>query len=327
MKKYINISLIAFLGAFGLASCTYAPVEPDNSTPWEATYTVTEFLNTYMTQNGKLTPVRPNSGDAGLYSVDTLPVNGPDIILTGRVVSSDEAGNIYKSMTIQDLEEPTTGIKISVDASGLSARYAAGQIISIKCNGLAVGKYADMAQLGVPYYNNDENSAKRGWEPGRMPLNIFVLNSHAAGIPDPASIVYTEMTIAEINAAATNRSLHSRVVKIKNAHFTGKGYSFGSPVDLSDAEKIFAPSTNGIGYPQSREITDGTASVAIATSEYAKFANIKLPPVEYAGDIYAIIGWYKDKATGTGSIQLTIRSLDDLKLLSTEDGSAWVPTK
>lgn len=101
---------------------------------------------------------------------------------------------------------------------------------------------------------------------------------------------------------------------IKNATFTGKGANYGKPATITDAEKIFAPPTNGVGYPQSREITDGTGSIFIATSEYARFANKKLPTG--TGDIVALVGWYNDKDENIDPTkiyhQLTIRSLSDL---------------
>jgi hypothetical protein len=142
---------------------------------------------------------------------------------------------------------------------------------------------------------------------------------HAYGQPDTTLIVPDTMTIAEIRAAGP--MIINRIVCIKNAFFTGKGADYNLPVAISYANMIFAPSTNGVGYPQSREIQDGTGSIFISTSEYAKFATVKLPESDIKGNITALVGWYNDKKpainpsqTPAAAIyhQLTIRSLKDL---------------
>lgn len=100
-----------------------------------------------------------------------------------------------------------------------------------------------------------------------------------------------------------------RLVCIKNASFTGKGYDYGRPATLPVKDQIFAPGTNGIGFPQAREIIDATGSIAIATSEFAKFAQQPLPASTYKGHITVIASWY---STGSGAYQLTLRTLSDL---------------
>jgi len=117
------------------------------------------------------------------------------------------------------------------------------------------------------------------------------------------------MTIAQIKAQAANhQKLVNKLVCIKNAFFTGK--SEGD--NLTDSELIFAPSTNGAGYPQLRDINDGTGEISIATSEYAKFASYPIPASTYRGDITVIVGWYRNYTDAAGAWQLTLRTIDDL---------------
>ena len=102
--------------------------------------------------------------------------------------------------------------------------------------------------------------------------------------------------------------LVNKLVCIKNVYFTGKG----AGKSLTDAQMIFAPSTDGAGYPQSRDITDNTGTIIIATSEYAKFASYKLPASTYKGNITVIVGWYKNYTDAAGDWQLTLRTISDL---------------
>jgi hypothetical protein len=319
----INKFLIIGIVFATMFSCKqYAPYVQDDSEPRTANYTIEELITTFGSQYGDFT-ARPNSGSLGLFSVDTIPSGGEDIIIAGRIISDDASGNMYKNIVIQDLNSDWS-LKISIDASGISAWYPLGKIITIRCNGLAIGKYADMFQLGVVYFNNNSNAAKKGYEPGRIPLPLFKVRAITNGLPELDKIKVDTLTIAELlQHAPTDRSYHSRLVCIKNAYFNQKRQ--GSA--MSAAEKIFAPSTNGIGFPQSSDIEDGSGGyVSVATSEYARFAGVTLPTAEYKGTVTAIVAWYNDKDNGRpGNVQLTLRFLEDLQLYSTDDGAKWKP--
>ena len=69
-----------------------------------------------------------------------------DSIVEGYVISSDEAGNFYKTLIIQDnFENPTAGIEIMIDQKALFTKYNFGRKIFIKLAGLTItneeGKY------------------------------------------------------------------------------------------------------------------------------------------------------------------------------------------
>jgi hypothetical protein len=246
-----------------------------------------------------------------LFSAELIS-NPSDIIFNGIITSTDAEGNVYKYIVVQEEGANAQAMKISIDAGSLSGIYPLGQRVSVRCNNLYIGKYAQGPQLGVYYENITKNPVRI--EPGRMPRLISDLAISAYDMPEPSAVVADTMTIAEIKAAG--ESLYNKLVCIKNAYFTGMGSNFGKPTAIPSTEKIFAPSTGGIGYPQSREITDGTGSVFVSTSEYAKFATKALPAASYKGNITAIIGWYNDKDNSLDPTkiyhQLTLRSLKDL---------------
>ena len=326
MKSFRYITMIA--AVFAVFSCKhYEPVSMELK-PLDmniVTHSIQDLIAEFGTEKGVLFPVRPNSGDDGLFSVDTIPQDTTDIIIAGRVISDDSQGNFYKAIAIQDLTNPLHSIKISIDASGIGAWYPLGSIVSIRCNGLAIGKYADMIQLGTVYFNNNSNAAKKGYEPGRIPLPLFQVRAKVHSLPELDKIVVDTMTIAEILSAATDRTLHSRLVCIKNVHFNQKSQGKNIP-NKDEPDKTFAPSTNGVGFPRSRDIEDGSGGyVSIATSEYARFCNVLIPTEEYVGTVTAIVAWYRDKSQYNGNVQLTIRFLEDLDLYSTIDGSKWEP--
>lgn len=316
MKTIYKLTVILFISLF-FAGCygkyDALPNNPGSFNDTRATHTIAQFIAEFASEKGDFFPVRTNSGAANLYSVDSIPMYGDDIIIEGIVVSSDTAGNVYKSLFIQDLEQPEIGLKISVDAASISGVYQLGQKISIRCNGLAIGKYAEMWQLGTVYFNNTEELQKKGYEPGRIPYPMFKSRVETHGLPKKDAIVIHDMTIDEI-LNYPDRSIDARLVRIKNVYFTGTDQG----KEIADAQKIFAIDTKGVGYPSSRDIKsrDGSSTgyISVATSEYSKFAKKRIPGSEQTGDIIALVGWYHDKDDDryTGNFQLTIRSLDDL---------------
>ena len=308
-------------------------------------YNLNDFLDTYMTEEGSLhndtTPYRDRSYDAThglyLYSVDTLPSGGKGIYIRGRVSTDDYAGNFYKAMVIQQTTDWATGaaidqqnLRISVDLGSSGGMYQIGQEIIIRCNGLAVGRYANQPQLCIPSYNDNiyamNASQKVGWCPGRIQGSVFRRATRMIGQPDQSKLVYDEMTLADLfskvplkpNADAAGmdavRKADGRLVRIKGVHFTGEVEDNGKLVkcdtlhpDSSNLANVFAPTTKNIGYPQSRVIADeGSNKLMCSCSEYAKFAYFYIPGADrhgvngcpnWEGSVTGILGWYLDKAS------------------------------
>ena len=77
-----------------------------------------------------------------IYTFDS----SDNAIIEGYVISSDEAGNFYKTLIIQNkTENPTAGIEIMIDQKALFTKYNFGRKIYIKLAGLSMnnenGKY------------------------------------------------------------------------------------------------------------------------------------------------------------------------------------------
>lgn len=82
-------------------------------------------------------------------TVYTFPDNSTDVV-EGYVSSTDETGNIYKTIYIQDKAvDPTQGFVISVDMVSSYTQYPQGSKVYIKLAGLSLGTYGGVVQLGV----------------------------------------------------------------------------------------------------------------------------------------------------------------------------------
>ena len=66
-------------------------------------------------------------------------------VIKGQVTTSDQVGNLYKSLYIQDA---TAGIEIKIGKNGLYNEYKLGQWLYVDCTGLTVGDYNGMINVG-----------------------------------------------------------------------------------------------------------------------------------------------------------------------------------
>ena len=301
-------------------------------------YTLNEFMDTYMTEQGNFLSdtsqyrTRATNGNGiYLFSIDTIPTNGKGVYIRGRVTTDDFSGNFYKALVIQQIVDgEQQNLRISLDLGSAGGLYQLGQELLIRCNGLAIGRYANQPQLCVPSYNNNifANKAqeKVGWAPGRIPSAVFRKAVRMIGLPDKSKLQYDTVTLSELytiipfKATLTPagmdviRKLDGRLITVKNICFTGEYDNYGQIAtcttnhpDQDENADVFAPTTNNVGYPQSRFIKDISANVRLlcSSSEYAKFAYYYLPGADrngvsdcknWKGTVTGILGWYADNA-------------------------------
>lgn len=267
-------------------------------------YTLNEFKDLFMTEEGNylsdttLYRVRATNSTIDhkyLFSIDTIRSGGRSIYIMGRVSTDDYGGNFYKTLVIQQMVgDEQQALRISVDAGSVSGLYPRGQMILIRCNGLAIGRYANQPQLCVPSYNNnvfaDKANQKVGWAPGRIPLPRFKAATKYIGKPDASKLVYDTRTIADITRSydiVAARKEDGKLIRIEDIHYSGQCLSdnkslmyctTGDPASDKTAN-VFAPTTGNVGYPQSRVIFDAENEhyICVSMSEYAKEANFYIP--------------------------------------------------
>lgn len=380
MKKLLYI-LCGTALLLSFAACTPKAIEPEQLYVTEEVadqmiqagdtlYTLNDFVAKYMTKYGVIFPVRERSytydagtrtynidstdytkNNRGWFSIDTIPSDGPNLYIRGRVVTEDYDGNFYKSMVIQQIVDgKQQALRISVDASNVGGQYALGQMIQIRVNGLAIGKYANEPQLCIPSYNDNiyANSAsqKVGWAPGRIPAPIFNKATTLIGVPDKKAIVCDTLTLADIIGTPADdahyHEMDGKLVCIKNVYFEqasgsaipGMYDNYGTPTGCTDGNPetdqnscVFAPTTNNMGFPQGRIINDGTKQSIISTSEYAKFAHIILPTSDYKGTIVGILGHYTDNGRNDPDEwdwSITLSSRYNMIGFTNNEGEEWV---
>ncbi len=81
-----------------------------------------------------------------MYSAKKGPVTiAGNVVIGGQVTTSDKVGNLYKSLYIQD---ETAGIELKLGKNGLYNEFKLGQWVYVQCDGLTVGDYNGMIQIG-----------------------------------------------------------------------------------------------------------------------------------------------------------------------------------
>lgn len=308
-------------------------------------YTLDNFQKEFMTPEGSFhsdsTLYRKRANDKNfpdiyLFTIDTIRKDGPGIYIRGRVTTDDYAGNFYKSMVIQQVVNgEQQNLRISVDMGSNGGLYQIGQEIIIRCNGLAIARYANQPQLCVATYNDkiyaSHADEKIGWESGRIPAAVFRNAVRLIGTPRQDLLKYKEVTLAQFYAefqqspAVTRESLDQvaladgMLIRFTDVYFDGKYNKYGDLLDMvagnpdpgdgnSHSEiNVFAPTTGNLNFPQSRVLTDGTNVIMCSSSEYCKYAHFYIPGADatgiadcpnWKGQVSGILGWYCDNASG-----------------------------
>lgn len=212
MKKSILYIAALLLAAAPLTSCDDDKAMPPMPIPGEdlvipqANTTILELKEAFV-----------KNGSRDYNTIVGTKEDGSDYIIKGKVVSSDEEGNIYKNLMIED---ETAGLTVSVDQTKLYQSYKIGQEVTINCTGLYMGAYGYCMNLGYEPQTGKSN-------PGRIPEDIFAAHAYAYGIP--ANVEPQVLTIEEIAplqskpASPEAMALMSRYVEFEDLEFENAG--------------------------------------------------------------------------------------------------------
>ena len=204
---------------------------------------------------------------------DPIVLAGDDII-KGVCNSSDESGNIFKQISIQD---ETGGILIRIDRADSYTEFAPGRNIFVKLKDLALGDFNGTYQLG--------KISSDGTGTDRIPDAL--VDEHIIPGKYNQPLVPKVKTIPELDLEVDQNTL----VTLNNVEF----------VDFNTTYGIV-----GNGSTQNRTIRDcNNNEITMRNSDFATFAGEPSPTgqVNMKG-IFSVFGSTK---------QFTIRSLDDVK--------------
>lgn len=248
------------MGAAALTSCGDDFVSPPMVVPSatiEANTSILDLKTAYWT--------------ADRNYVKTIGLNdaGEHTIIRGRVISSDQTGNIYKSVIIYD---GSAALNLSINAYDLYQTYQFGQEVVIDVTELNIGGYNGLMQLGGEgTYNNAPSMTF-------MDSEVFAAHAQVDGLSNPQLVDTIPATISDVLAAKQSTEglilWQSRLVRFDNVRWDapGKPYAEGTS------------STN-------RYIIDESGNqLLVRNSAYASFKNELLP--QGYGSVTGILSYY-----------------------------------
>lgn len=277
-SNFLKFALVLGLGTAGLTSCvqkdewTVPPISCTNRFA-APTKTIKEMIALVPTATGTYTI--PNG------STD------PEIIVDGYVISSDENGNFYKTISFQDApSNPTAGLQIEVDKSSNYADLPVGAHIRIRANGLVIALDRGTYKLG---------SVDPTYAVGRIPQALE--SKYISGVCGGQGLDVQTIIPKKLNSLneAKDPAYINTLVTVSNVMFSD-----------ADQGKNFVDVVNGNLVDTDRTLVDiAGGSATLRNSAY--FTGGRTPIPAGFGDITFVVSRY------ITTWQMLIRSLNDIQ--------------
>lgn len=185
---------------------------------------------------------------------NSLTFEDSNSYVEGYVISSDQSGNWFEEIIIQDApSNPTTGVRVLIDESPLFTTYEIGQKIFVKLDGLTAAIGNGTLSLGFLEGNFLESiPAPQQFE--------FIQRS-----PEVQEIVPLEISISDFSDA-----LENTFVRLTDVQFI--------PEEVLDASLTFAgEALDEFDGERTLIACDGNLTAILSTSTFADFKSVALP--------------------------------------------------
>jgi hypothetical protein len=253
MKANKIFSLIAVLGIMGavITSC----VQDDEFAIPNGTTAVDPGLTANATFQNMVARYQQavSNGD----DIATIALDEEEIIIEGYVVSSDQAGNFFEELVIQNKRDasnpdsdPRLGFRVDINQSALFNTYEFGRKVYIKMNGLAIGVENGVYAIGKPNGNDIDQ------------IQPFELDDFVVRGTQVAEITPKETTIAELTEADENT-----FIQLTDVQFVRNDLGLTYAGEASDSFD---------GFRTIEECADTGGSIALQTSTFADFKSLTI---------------------------------------------------
>lgn len=229
MKALRYILLLAMMFVTGCDYDRFEPIEPRDEVEWT-----------------------PNAVLSELYAMfDVATTIRENIIVAGRVTSSDEGGNFYRSLVIEDATE---ALELMIGMDYLYRTYPVGNMLVVRLQGLAIDKYNSVLRVGLQPETWDYRST--AYMSHQAIVDSYIHRTSSLVAPVPEKVAAGELT----------KRLCGRLVTVSNLR-------------ADDEASTWAAGR----YTSYRKFRDSLGdSIYVQTSPYARFAAQELPRDEVA---------------------------------------------
>ena len=203
---------------------------------------------------------------AGGDQVGVFDDNDDDLYIEGYVISSDQGGNFFEELIIQNkmddsdpAEDPRLGLRVEINVSSLYNTYEIGRKVYIRLNGLAIGESNGVYTLGKANGNSIEQ------------LQAFEYKDFIQRDPEVVTITPKVTTIADVTEQDENTLIQLNNMQV-NRNELVKTFA-GEPDDEFDGFRTL-------------ESCDANVTIALQTSTFADFKSLPVP--QNSGSIQGI---------------------------------------
>ena len=219
-----------------------------------------------------VTDIAAVKGHFNISTNDIYTFRDTGIFMEGYVISSDEGGNFYKKLVVQDKpENPTSGIQILIDDASLFDTYNFGRKIYVKLDGLSLWFNNGVLQLG---------KQNRG---DVVVIPQALIDEHIIRTSETADIDPLKIEIENFNENYKNLYIRLDDVQFnRNLVRDDHRVSFSAEsIDQFDGERQLESCKSG-------------ATTNLSTSTFSDFRSLLLP--QFSGSIEGILtrNFYND---------------------------------
>lgn len=328
MNKIFKLFMLAVV-VLGFSSCYNEFEEPAPAKVW----TKEDFSNSKLISIKDFKQLFYKEYGNGAASLGKTLEITEDYVISGKVISSDQAGNVYKSVYIYD-ESSKSAIELKLMVSNY-VYFHVGQTLFVKTKGLAIGSYRYMLSVGGMPTAED---ISKGYVNRNLENTLFVdqhvFKGELGSLTEDDILVINENNYkTELNDDALGRLVRFEGLTYKEGTYDGDKYPQylettypnGSTTAVYEnkyyAEEGLTP-TYAYSYGGNRyygsswfaydNATSTGGNYILRVSGYSNFALQPLPADGAKGNITAIYTKYSSKSGGYIKYQLLVNSMNDI---------------
>lgn len=241
---------IALLTAFAITSCVkdddYDIPDPNGKKP------LPDYSGQVVSFANVLTKV---TASVATYTADEA--------IEGYVISSDEGGNFYRKIYIQNADK-NQGLSVAIDKSGLYTEFPVGAKIQLRLKDLTTQLNNSAIEVGYGTYTAPKS--------GRVSVGTMaeaIYKKHLFDTGERKTVAELAKVSNSIQEVSTDAHV-DQLITLKGVHF---------PTDA--VGKTLYDKNNALGNATNYKLTDANGKTIIfRTSSYAKFKDEKVPAGE-----------------------------------------------
>lgn len=218
-------------------------------------FEIPEAGNKEVNIEGNLTTISAVKGHFNIGTNDIYTFRDTNAYFEGFVISSDEGGNFYKKLILQDRpSNPTAGIQILIDDTSLFDTFNFGRKVFIKLDGLSLGYNNGVLQLG---------KQNRG---DIVPIPQALIDDHVIRSQETETITPLKIEIQDFQEKYKNLYVRLEEVQFnRNLVRDDHRYTFSAEsFDRFDGERQLESCRSG-------------ATTNLSTSTFSSFRSLLLP--------------------------------------------------